>query len=410
MKKSVKKNKVNRPRGKKSSPEMNPTYTASIKVIGVGGAGCNMVSRMKESGELKGIDFIAINTDAQDLDFCSARKKIYIGKNLTKGLGTGMNPDIGRQAAEENRSEIVESLRGADLVFVAAGLGGGTGSGASPVVAEAARETGALTVAVVAKPFSFEGAQRSRIAAEALTKLKEKVDTYIVVPNDKIFTIISKDTPILKAFNVIDDVLKSAVSGIAELVALHGLVNVDFADVKAIMQGTGSAVVATGIATGAERAANAVNAAVNSPLLETSIDGARGVLFGVSGGRDLKMNEINDVAKIICASTDPGAKVIFGAYYDKKLKQGAIKVTLIATNFNGGSTKTAQDSALASLFASTSEQKIDKPSPAGAMLPVKDMKDEKKDKDADKNKSMPGKKSSEIWDIPTFLRRNRRDQ
>ncbi len=408
-------------RAKKSSSgnggtEANPTYAANIKVVGVGGGGCNAVSRMKESGELRGIDFIAINTDAQDLDFCSARKKIYIGKNLTKGLGTGMNPELGRQAAEENRSEIIESLKGGDLVFLAAGLGGGTGSGASPVIAEAAREVGALTVAIVTKPFSFEGAQRSRIAGEALTKLKEKVDAYIVVPNDRIFSIISKDTPILKAFNVIDDVLKSAISGIAELVALHGNVNVDFADVKAIMQNTGTAVVAVGVASGQERAVNAVNAAINSPLLETTIDGARGVLFGVSGGRDLKMNEINDIAKIIGAAIDPSARIIFGAYHDRKLKQGALKVTLIATNFNGASTAKSETQG-SSLFSTTvTEPKASVPHAvpnpmAPATLLSKDFKDEPKKDLKDPDKSLPPKKkANDIWDIPTFLRKNRRDQ
>lgn len=408
-------------RAKKSSnsnggSEANPTYAANIKVVGVGGGGCNAVSRMKESGDLRGIDFIAINTDAQDLDFCSARKKIYIGKNLTKGLGTGMNPELGRQAAEENRSEIIESLKGGDLVFLAAGLGGGTGSGASPVIAEAAREVGALTVAIVTKPFSFEGAQRSRIAAEALTKLKEKVDAYIVVPNDRIFSIISKDTPILKAFNVIDDVLKSAISGIAELVALHGNVNVDFADVKAIMQNTGTAVVAVGVASGQERAINAVNAAINSPLLETTIDGARGVLFGVSGGRDLKMNEINDIAKVIGAAIDPSARIIFGAYHDKKLKQGALKVTLIATNFNGASAAKSESQSTTLFSTTVTEPKVSSPHPlqspmAPATLLSKDFKDEsKKDlKELDKN-IPPKKKANDIWDIPTFLRKNRRDQ
>lgn len=392
--------------------EVKFTYAANIKVVGVGGGGCNAVSRMKDSGTLRGVDFIAINTDAQDLDYCSAKKKLYIGKNLTRGLGTGMNPELGRQAAEENRSEIVESLRGADLVFVTAGLGGGTGSGASPVIAEAAREVGALTIAIVTKPFSFEGAQRSRIAGEALTKLKDKVDTYIVVPNDRIFSIISKDTPILKAFNVIDDVLKSAVSGISELVALHGLVNVDFADVKAIMQSTGSAIVTSGLAAGQERAVNAVNSAINSPLLETSLEGAKGVLFAVSGGKDLKMTEINDIAKIIGGSIDPSARIIFGAYHDKKIKAGSLKVTLIATNFGEGGTLRTEESAPVSLFQSSAvEQKTERviPVSAPAFSVNKENKDEaKKEKD---NKNAAQKKNADsVWDIPTFLRRNRRDQ
>ncbi len=416
MKKKVQKiKKVNNGGG---GGDVKPSYAANIKVVGIGGGGCSAISRMKESGDLRGIEFVAINTDAQDLDFCSVRKRLYVGKNLTKGLGTGMNPELGRQAAEENRSEIVESLKGADLIFLAAGLGGGTGSGASPVIAEAAREIGALTIAVVTKPFAFEGAQRSRIAAEALTKLKEKVDAYIVVPNDRVFNIISKDTPILKAFHIIDDVLKSAVSGIAELVAQHGNVNVDFADVKAIMQNTGTAVVAVGLASGQERAVNAVNAAINSPLLETSIEGAKGVLFGVSGGRDLKMNEINEIAKVIGASIDPSARIIFGAYHDKRVKQGSIKVTLIATNFSGSTTAKTENTN-ASLFNTTSTTSSEfKPAHATPLvLPVvansailsKELKEEsKKEKEIDKNLALK-KKAADVWDIPTFLRRNRRD-
>ncbi len=409
-----KKNKTTRSAAAK--PDNKSNYSANIKVVGVGGGGCNAVSRMRDSGDLRGVEFVAINTDAQDLDFCSARKKIYIGKNLTKGLGTGMNPELGRQAAEENRSEIIETLKGADLVFVTAGLGGGTGSGASPVIAEAAREVGALTVSIVTKPFSFEGAQRSRIASEALTKLKDKVDTYIVIPNDRIFSIISKDTPILKAFNVIDDVLKSAISGISELIAQHGLVNVDFADVKAIMQNTGSAVVSVGVSTGAERATNAVTAAINSPLLETSIEGAKGVLFGVSGGRDLKMNEINDIAKIISTSIDASAKIIFGAYHDKKIKQGAVKVTLIATNFNGTSTTKASDNPSPSLFGSPATE-IKTSFTSSSVFSPKDLMKEDVKKEA-KDKESPGepkapiikkKTADSVWDIPTFLRKNKRE-
>lgn len=398
---------------KPAKREVKQSYAANIKVVGVGGGGCNAVSRMRDSLGLKGLDFIAINTDAQDLDFCNARKKIYIGKNLTRGLGTGMNPELGRQAAEENRSEIVESLKGADLVFITAGLGGGTGSGASPVIAEAAREIGALTVAVATKPFSFEGVQRSRIAADALAKLKEKVDTYIVVPNDRIFSIIGKDTPILKAFEVIDDVLKAAISGISELVAMHGTVNVDFADVKATMQNTGAAIVSVGLASGQERAINAVNAAVNSPLLEASIEGARSVLFGISGGRDLRMSEINDVAKIIGSSIDQSAKIIFGAYHDKKLKAGQIKVTLIATNFNGSTSVKNNEAQAPSLFGASApevkhaEARI---TPSPAVTLVKETKEDATGfkKESDKNSAQqPKKKPSEIWDIPTFLRRRR---
>lgn len=307
---------------------------AGVKVVGIGGGGGNAVHRMSKNFA-RGVDFVAINTDNQDLDTCGVREKIYIGRNLTKGLGTGMNPDLGRQAAEENRSEIAESLNGADLIFISAGLGGGTGTGAAPVVAEVAQQTGALVVAIVTKPFSFEGSQRERVAQEGLLKLKEKVDALIVVPNDKIFTVISKDTPILKAFEAIDDVLRNALSGIVELIVTPGIINVDFADVRSIMQDAGSAIVGVGIGSGQERALNAVNAAVNSPLLELTAEGAKAVLLSVAGGRDLKMNEINDAARLVTQMADPGARIIFGAYHDRNLKPNNVKITLIATRFNG---------------------------------------------------------------------------
>lgn len=376
-------------------------YSAKIKVVGVGGGGGNAISRMQDDFQIKSVDFIAINTDAQDLDYCKAKHRIYIGKNLTRGLGTGMNPEIGRQAAEETRSEIVESLKGADLVFITAGLGGGTGSGASPVVAEAAKEQGALTVAVVTKPFAFEGAQRSRIAQEALLKLKEKVDTLIVVPNDRIFSVIKKDTPIVKAFEFIDDVLRYSVQGIAELIAMPGIVNVDFADVKAIMKDAGSALVGIGISTGQERAMTAVDAAVNSPLLETSIEGAKGILFAVSGGKDLRLNEIHDIAKVIGESVDPSAKIIFGAYHDRKLRKGAIKVILLATGFNGNSVKVGEGS-LSTLFGAEMSPVV---KPVAAME-EKSFSLKGNDKSTDKE-SKEKKKDDDIWDIPTFLRKKK---
>lgn len=365
-------------------------YSAKIKVIGVGGGGGNAVSRMADDLGVKGVEFIAINTDAQDLDYCRARRKIYIGKNLTRGLGTGMNPDIGRQAAEENRAEIVDALKGADLVFITAGLGGGTGSGASPLVAEAAKETGALTVAVVTKPFAFEGSQRSRIAQDALLKLKEKVDTLIVIPNDRIFTVIRKDTPLVRAFEHIDDILRAAVQGIAELITVPGIINLDFADVKAIMKDAGPALVGIGIAGGQDRALSAVNQVINSPLLEVSIEGAKGVLFGIAGNRDLKMNEINEVAKVIASSVDPGAKIIFGAYYDRKLRAGQLKVTVIATGFNG---QLVRSDAASTLF--TAEVK-------SAREVSREKEEEKRVKAQDKKKE-----EADAWEIPTFLRKKK---
>lgn len=378
-------------------------YSAKIKVVGVGGGGGNAISRMQSDFEIKAVDFIAINTDAQDLDYCNIKHRIYIGKNLTRGLGTGMNPELGRQAAEENRSEIVESLKGADLIFITAGLGGGTGSGASPVIAEAAKEVGALTVAVVTRPFAFEGVQRARIAQDAMMKLKEKVDTLIVVPNDRIFSVIKKDTPVVKAFEFIDDVLRYSVQGIAELIAMPGIINVDFADVKSIMRDAGSALVGIGIATGQERAMTAVGQAINSPLLEVSIEGAKGLLFAVSGGKDLRLNEIHDIAKVIGESVDPAAKIIFGAYHDRKLKKGAVKVILIATGFNGSSLKNGESN-VATLFNGGPKAVLaseEKP----LFVKSSNGNGERDGKEVANGKH--NKKDEDIWDIPTFLRKKK---
>ncbi|OGY62930.1 MAG: cell division protein FtsZ [Candidatus Harrisonbacteria bacterium RIFCSPHIGHO2_01_FULL_44_13] len=381
---------------------------ARIKVIGVGGAGGNVISRMQEEF-VKGVGFIAVNTDVQDLNYCRARRKIYIGKNLTRGLGTGMNPDVGRQAAEENRSELVEALKDSDLVFVTAGLGGGTGSGASPIIAEAAKESGALTVAIVTKPFAFEGSQRSRIAQEALLKLREKVDTLIVVPNDRIFSVIQKDTPLIKAFEVVDDVLRSAVQGIAELIAMPGIINVDFADVKTIMHEAGSAMIGIGIGSGQDRAMNAVTQAVNSPLLEISMEGARGVLFGISGGRDMKMNEINDIAKIIAEAADSSAKIIFGAYQDRKLKKGQLKVTLVATGFNGHAAVKSPETAISTLFNGGYNNNLMDKSSAKTAVNNQNGGAQDAKKDNEKPSAIIKKeKEDDIWNIPTFLRRKKR--
>lgn len=306
---------------------------ARIKVVGVGGSGGHAISRMIES-KLKGVEFVAINTDAQDLHHNKASEKVHIGKNLTKGLGAGMNPDVGRQAAEENRDEIQEVLKGADMVFVTCGLGGGTGSGAGPIVAETAKELGALTVAVVTKPFSFEGAQRRSIADEALENLRERVDTLITIPNDKLLQIIDKKTTLINSFKIVDDVLRQGVQGISDLITKPGIVNVDFADVRAIMNNSGSALMGIGVGSGENRAADAAKAAINSPLLELSIDGAKGVLFNVSGSNDVTMLEINEAANIITESIDPNAKVIFGAVVDETMKKGEVQITVVATGFD----------------------------------------------------------------------------
>jgi cell division protein FtsZ len=306
---------------------------ARIKVVGVGGGGNNAISRMIDA-KIKGVEFVAINTDAQALHHSKAGEKVHIGKNLSKGLGAGMNPEIGRQAAEENRDEIQDVLKGADMVFVTCGLGGGTGSGAAPVVAETAKELGALTVAVVTKPFSFEGAQRRSIGEEALQNLKDRVDSLITIPNDKLLSIIDRKTTLINAFKIVDDVLRQGVQGISDLITKPGIVNVDFADVRAIMADSGSALMGIGIASGDNRATEAAKAAINSPLLEISIDGAKGVLFNISGSSDLGMLEINEAANIITESIDPNAKVIFGAVIDDQVKKGEIIITVVATGFD----------------------------------------------------------------------------
>ncbi|NQV12993.1 MAG: cell division protein FtsZ [Parcubacteria group bacterium] len=305
---------------------------AKIKVVGVGGGGCSAVDRMADS-DMRGIDFVAVNTDAQALHNSKAKTKINIGKTLTKGLGAGMNPDIGKQAAEEDQTDIEESLKGTDMVFVTCGLGGGTGSGATSIVANVAKEAGALTVGVVTKPFGFEGMQRKEIAEQAHAELESKVDTLITIPNDKILQIVDKKTSLTEAFSIVDDVLRQGVKGISDLITVPGIVNVDFADVKAIMEGTGSALMGIGTASGENRAVDAAKKAIESPLLEVSIEGAKGVLFNISGGVDLGMAEIDDAAKVITESIDPSAKVIFGAVKDDAL-ENEVKITVIATGFS----------------------------------------------------------------------------
>ncbi|MEK9157961.1 MAG: cell division protein FtsZ [Patescibacteria group bacterium] len=306
---------------------------ARIKVVGVGGAGVNALARMIEA-RIHGVEFIAVNTDAQALHASAAPVKIHIGKSLTRGLGAGMNPEVGRQAAHDTKEEISAALKGADMVFVTCGLGGGTGSGAAPVVAELAREAGALTLGVVTKPFMFEGAQRMKIADAAWNNLRERVDSLITIPNDRILSIIDRKTSLLDSFGIVDDVLRQGVQGISDLITIPGIVNLDFADVRAVMSNSGSALMGIGLASGDDRAIEAAKMAINSPLLEVSIDGAKGVLFNVSGGVDMSMAEINEAARIITEHIDPEARVIFGAVLDDKLKKGEIKITVVATGFN----------------------------------------------------------------------------
>lgn len=305
---------------------------ARIKVIGVGGSGHNAIHRMMELG-IRGVEFVAINTDAQALHNSEADHKIHIGKTITRGLGAGMNPDIGRAAAEESKQEILDVIHNADMVFITCGMGGGTGTGAAPVVAELAKKTGVLTVGVVTRPFAFEGAKRREIADKGLEMLKQHVDTIIVIPNDRILQIIDKKTSLLDAFRTVDDVLRQGVAGISDLITTPGMINVDFADVKAVMQNSGSALMGIGRGTGENRAIDAARAAIDSPLLDMAIDGARGVLFNITGSKDLGMYEVEEAAKLITKSVDPEAKIIFGAVIDEEMDE-EVKITVVATGFD----------------------------------------------------------------------------
>ena len=312
--------------------DMDLDQFAKIKVIGVGGGGNNAVNRMISSG-LQGVEFISVNTDAQALIHAMAPKRIQIGEKLTRGLGAGARPEIGEQAAQESREEILEALKGADMVFVTAGMGGGTGTGAAPVVAECAREIGALTVGVVTRPFSFEGRKRQKQAADGTARLKEKVDTLITIPNDRLLQVVDKKTSMMDAFRIADDVLRQGVQGISDLIAVPGLINLDFADVKSIMSDTGSALMGIGIGTGDNAAVAAAEAAINSPLLETSIQGARGVLLNITGGSNLSLFEVNEASQIIAEAADEEANIIFGSVIDESLND-EVHVTVIATGFD----------------------------------------------------------------------------
>ena len=354
--------------------------TATIKVIGVGGAGNNAVNRMVESG-IKNVEFIAVNTDRQALVLSKAASKIQIGEKITRGLGAGANPDIGAQAAEESKTEIAEALRGADMVFVTAGMGGGTGTGAAPIVAAAAKEMGILTIGVVTKPFTFEGKKRLSQAERGIESLKGKVDTLVVIPNDKLLQIIDRKTSIVEAFKMADDVLRQGVQGISDLIAIPGLVNLDFADVKTIMLNTGMAHMGIGRASGENRAEDAAKQAVQSPLLETSIEGARGVIINITGGNNLGLHEVNTAAELVQRSVDPEANIIFGAVIDESLDEDIV-ITVIATGF----------------------EKED--GPLSGTIPVGDIIDKVWDK---KLNSIPtatdNNNTSDNLDIPSFLKK-----
>ncbi len=314
-------------------PEIRPEIetSAKIKVVGVGGSGNSSLNRMI-TAKIRGVEFIAMNTDVQALHTSLAQQKLHIGKTVTRGLGAGMDPEVGLRAAEESQNEIRELLKGADMVFITCGMGGGTGTGASPYIANIAKEMGALTVAVVTKPFAFEGTQRKIIGESGYERLAGEVDTVITIPNDRILQIIDRKTSLIEAFEMVDEVLRQGVQGISELITVPGLINVDFADVRAIMQNRGSALMGIGRGHGDNRAADAAKAAVASPLLEVSIDGAKGILFTITGGSNLGMYEVSEAAKVITQSADPQAKVIFGAIIDESMKD-EVKVTVIATGF-----------------------------------------------------------------------------
>lgn len=429
---------------------------ARIKVIGVGGSGCNAVNHMVQS-HVKGVEFIAVNTDAQDLHNSSAKKKIHIGKNLTRGLGTGMNPDLGQKAAEETQEEIQEAVKGADMVFIAGGMGGGTGTGASPVVAKTAKQLGALTVGVVTKPFFFEGSQRMRLAEEGISHLRNQVDALIIIPNDRLLQSVEENTTAKKAFAICDEVLREAVEGISDLIINPGIINVDFADIRAVMENAGSALMGVGISSGEGRAEEAARSAISSPLLDVTIDGASGILFAIAGGDDLTMNEIQSAAKIITESVDKNAKVIFGAINDVKLKKGEIKITVIASGFPGGIVPKTEENPLfrsvtpistpntenKSVEASKTkistlpdeEEEIERIGKIYNTVSMKRQREEKKEtksgkpplpfsqnkeREAEKNKKNDNKKDQnkkdnkededdDTWSaIPSFLRRNRR--
>ncbi|MDR4886582.1 cell division protein FtsZ [Bacillus sp. HNG] len=311
--------------------DTNVDQLATIKVIGVGGGGNNAVNRMIEHG-VQGVEFIAVNTDAQALNLSKAEIKMQIGGKLTRGLGAGANPEVGKKAAEESREQIEEALKGADMVFVTAGMGGGTGTGAAPVIAQISKDLGALTVGVVTRPFTFEGRKRQTQAAGGISAMKESVDTLIVIPNDRLLEIVDKNTPMLEAFREADNVLRQGVQGISDLIAVPGLINLDFADVKTIMSNKGSALMGIGVATGENRAAEAAKKAISSPLLETSIDGAQGVLMNITGGTNLSLYEVQEAADIVASASDQEVNMIFGSVINENLKE-EIVVTVIATGF-----------------------------------------------------------------------------
>lgn len=384
---------------------------ARIKVVGVGGSGTNAVTHMVNS-KVRGVEFIAMNTDAQHLHHSAAGKKVHIGKNITRGLGTGMDPEIGKKAAEESIEEIQNAIKGADMVFVSGGLGGGTGTGAMPVVAKVAKDQGALTIAVVTRPFFFEGKQRMFLAEQGLEELRKEVDAIIVIPNDRLLSIITKDTTCTSAFAMCDEILRQAVEGISNIITIPGIINVDFADIRAVMLNAGSALMGIGSATGDNRATEAAKSAISSPLLDLSIEGAKGVLFTIAGSDDMTMFEVQEAAKVITEAIDQEAKVIFGAIKDDHLKKGEIKVTVIACGFPeqfGGTPKKRQVNT--PVFGGEKDPKREepeeKPEPVRDLPPV--FKTVTKNGPATASKTKEAEDDDDDWSsIPAFLRRSRK--
>ncbi|MED3725083.1 cell division protein FtsZ [Priestia filamentosa] len=393
--------------------DTNVDQLATIKVIGVGGGGNNAVNRMIEHG-VQGVEFIAVNTDSQALNLSKAEVKMQIGAKLTRGLGAGANPEVGKKAAEESKEQIQEALRGADMVFVTAGMGGGTGTGAAPVIAQIAKEEGALTVGVVTRPFTFEGKKRATQAAGGIQSMKEAVDTLIVIPNDRLLEIVDKNTPMLEAFREADNVLRQGVQGISDLIAVPGLINLDFADVKTIMSNRGSALMGIGIATGENRAAEAAKKAISSPLLETSIDGAQGVLMNITGGTNLSLYEVQESADIVASASDQEVNMIFGSVINENLKD-EIVVTVIATGFDDSNlTKAAQQSRppLSQKYEREQPKREPlkrEPAPKREEQPTSQQEYSRPSSQEYSRPSSQPSQSDDALDIPTFLRnRNRR--
>ena len=384
---------------RKNIKEITPPIEtfANIKVVGVGGSGNSAINRMVKS-KIRGVEFIAINTDAQALHHSIAPIKVHIGRETTKGLGAGMDPELGTKSAEENEQDIINALEGANMVFITCGLGGGTGSGAAPIIADIARDLNALTVAVITKPFTFEGIQRKDIAERSFDNLIDKVDAVITIPNDRLLQIIDKKTSLLEAFSIVDEVLKQGVQGISEVITVPGLINVDFADVKAIMNQAGSALMGIGTASGENRAIEAAKAAINSPLLELDINGATGVLFTIAGSPDLTMFEVNEVAEIITAACDSDAKIIFGAVVDEDLKDD-IKVTVIATGF-----REAKENKMESNVAQSTISNHEVFAKKAEARTIKKAFRKDSVKEEDDMIDVPKTKKEEELDMPTFLR------